>query len=354
MTYPEVRRAILLVAALYLLFRFVNAVLAILFLFFIVFILAMALNPVVNWLCARRVPRTVAAAGIGALFLGMLALAGALIVPAAIEQTAQFVRDAPRYWSEGLQRAEGLLGRVPFLRARIAQGGALGEQVLTYAGQLLKQAGRFGLSAAGVVFALFLVFTLTIYTLATPRPLVQGFLGALSEPVRERAKAALVRIAHQMRAWVAASLLLGLAVALVVWLGLTLLGVPNALLLAVLAFFGEFVPNFGPVVSAIPAVLIAFAVSPTMALWVILLYVIIQQLENQILVPLIMSGQLELHPVSVAFFVLVMGSLAGVMGALLAVPIAAVVKVLYEEFYFKPRHPDERAIRGDADAVLQA
>ena len=135
---------------------------------------------------------------------------------------------------------------------------------------------------------------------------------------------------------------------------MTLLGVPNALLLAVLAFFGEFVPNFGPVVSAIPAVLIAFAVSPTMALWVILLYVIIQQLENQILVPLIMSGQLELHPVSVAFFVLVMGSLAGVMGALLAVPIAAVVKVLYEEFYFKPRHPDERAIRGDADAVLQA
>ena len=156
------------------------------------------------------------------------------------------------------------------------------------------------------------------------------------------------------RAWVIASILLGVSVGILVWLSTSLLGLPNTLLLAVLAFLGEFVPNFGPIFAAGPAVLAAFAISPQMAVWVVLLYLVIQQVENQLLVPLIMAGGLRLHPVTVALFILAMGSLAGIVGAILAAPTAAIVKVLYEEFYHLPRHPDQDAISRDADQILAA
>ena len=104
--------------------------------------------------------------------------------------------------------------------------------------------------------------------------------------------------------------------------------------------------------AAIPAILIAFAVSPITALWVAVLYVAIQQVESYLLAPLIMGKQLHLHPITVAFFVLVMGALAGLIGAILAVPTAAILRVLYEEFYYKPRHPDEEAITRDANEVI--
>ncbi|MBI3946615.1 MAG: AI-2E family transporter [Armatimonadetes bacterium] len=354
MTYGEVKRAILLVAVLYLAFQFIGAVTAILFLFFAVFLFAMALNPVVTWLQRRRVPRAVGAGLIALVALGVLSLVGWLVIPPMIAEARAFIIALPDYWQAIQTRAEGLAARVPFLRGRVVEGAGLTRDLARYAQQALAQLGQYTLTAATAIGALVLLFILTIYTLAKPRPLVAGLLGAVPEPYRGPTRTALVRIAGQARAWVVASLLLGAIVAVLVWLGLALLGVPNALLLASLAFLGEFVPNFGPLAAAIPAVLVGFAVSPLTALWVVILYLVIQQVEAQLLTPLVMGGRLELHPVSIAFFILVMTGLIGIVGALLAVPIAATAKILYEEFFYKPRHPDEDDIRHDADDVIAA
>jgi putative permease len=354
MSYPEVRKAILLVAGLYLLYRFVGTVTAILFLFFAVLILAMALNPIVNWLAARRVPRAAGAVLIALALLALLTVAALVIVPPMVAQGEQFVRDAPGYWAAAQSRVERILERFPVVRERLATDGQLGQEIVQHASNLIRSAGRYTVTAAGLVFALLLALILTVYALAQPCPLVKGLLGAVPAEHREKTRTALIRIASQVRAWVVASVLLGAVVAFVAWLGLTLLGVPNALLLAMLAFFGEAVPNFGPIVAAIPAILIAFAVSPITALWVAVLYVAIQQVESYLLAPLIMGKQLHLHPITVAFFVLVMGALAGLIGAILAVPTAAIARILYEEFYYKPRHPDEEAITRDANEVIAA
>lgn len=354
MSYSDVRRAILLVALLYLAFRFIGAVTAILFVFFAVFVLAMALNPIVTWLTRHRVPRFAAAILIALLLIVAVALLGWIVIPPMVQEAQDAIQQAPEYWNRAEARLEGLGQRVPFLRERLSPGGDFGRQLVQYGTTILTRAGSFTVTAAGVLFTLALVFILTIYTLASPRPILAGLLGAVPGDYREPTRSALIRIVRQMRAWVIASLILGAVVAFLAWLGLTLLGVPNALLLATLAFFGEFVPNFGPIVAAIPALLLALTVSPITALWTLVIYVIIQQVESYLLAPLILGGRLELHPVTVAFFVLVMGALVGVVGALLAVPVAAIVKILYEEFYYKPRHPDQEAIDHDAEAVLAA
>lgn len=352
--HVELRRTLLLAAGLYLLIRFVAAVAGILLLFLAVFLLAMALNPTVTWMERQRVPRPAAAALLALLFLGISAVIGWLLVPPVIEEAQSLLQSAPAYWRAAQGRVDDLLGRAPWLRERLRPSGVLGRQVLEYLANAARQAGQYTLNVVGAFAAAVIVLILATYTVAKPRPLLDGLLGALPEHYRRPARTALIRIGHQVRAWLFASVLVGAIVASAVWSGLTYLGVPNALLLAGFAFFGEFVPNIGPIVAAVPAVLLALTIGPTAALWVVLLYLVVQQVESYVLTPLILGGRLELHPVSIAFFVLVMGSLLGLAGALVAVPVAAITKILYEEFYYKPRHPDQEAIAGDSEDVLAA
>jgi predicted PurR-regulated permease PerM len=106
----------------------------------------------------------------------------------------------------------------------------------------------------------------------------------------------------------------------------------------VLSGFVEIVPTVGPIISAVPPTLVALTVSPTKALWVLGLYTFIQQLESNILVPWIMSNKVRLHPVTLLFFLLGMAEFLGVFGALIATPLAAVLKVLYMELYYRRIH----------------
>ena len=118
-------------------------------------------------------------------------------------------------------------------------------------------------------------------------------------------------------------------------LGLWAIGVPNSLLFGILAGLGEAVPVVGPIVTCVPPFLVMLATDPLRAFWVIVLFMLIQQIEGNILVPRIMSSAMDLHPVPVLFAVVVMGSLTGPIGLLLAIPILAIGKIVVEETYFK-------------------
>lgn len=125
--------------------------------------------------------------------------------------------------------------------------------------------------------------------------------------------------------WMQGQLLLGLLVGVLVYLGLTLLGVRYALILALLAAIFELIPIFGPLLAAIPGVLFAFIQTPLLAVWAVLLYVIVQQMENHLIYPLVVRKAVGVPPLLVIIALLVGGKLAGFMGFLLAVPVAAAI-----------------------------
>jgi predicted PurR-regulated permease PerM len=192
----------------------------------------------------------------------------------------------------------------------------------------------------GGLVGLLFVFVVGLFIVASPRPLVRGVLVLTPPEYRERAARALGRIVSQLESWAVATLILMVAVGFLTWIGLRFVAhVPNALLFSVLAGFGEAVPTVGPIVTAIPPAVAAFADEPRKALWVAGVFLVVQQLENNLLVPFIMGRSLKLHPVSIMFFVLAFGSLLGVAGALLAVPATIVTKVLFDEFYAAPHAP---------------
>jgi len=144
------------------------------------------------------------------------------------------------------------------------------------------------------------------------------------------------RVTNKISAWLGGQLLLSGIIGSTAALGLFLMGVPFFWVLALIAAIGELIPIVGPILSAVPAVIVALSVKPALALAVILFFVAQQQLENHLLVPKIMQRQVGISPVFVIIALLIGGSLLGVIGAILAVPTAAILQVLFEETLAEP------------------
>jgi len=143
----------------------------------------------------------------------------------------------------------------------------------------------------------------------------------------------LTRIQHKMGGWLRGQFLLSLIIFVMVYVGLLILGVPYALVFAIIAGIFEIIPFLGPILGALLPVLFSFTISPTRALMVVALFFVVQQLENHLIVPKVMSISTGLNPVVVLLVILVGMQLGGILGALLAVPIATTVAVFLEDFF---------------------
>jgi predicted PurR-regulated permease PerM len=159
---------------------------------------------------------------------------------------------------------------------------------------------------------------------------------------------------QQMQAWIKATLINGAITGISTGLLLHFIGVQPAMVFGTLAFFGEFVPNIGPAVTSLPALFVALGSGPEKAGLTLLAIAFVQQVESNLLVPFIMGRHMELHPVAIVFSALAMGSLFGIVGAVLAVPTAAAAKILIDEFYLRPRNVIMADIEAEADTVVES
>ncbi len=350
----ELAKLLLLAFLLWLAWRFFSAVAWVLLVAGLVLVLAMVFSPVVSWFERRHLPR-----GVGALVLAVLLLtvAGAIalwLIPPLLQQTSVFIAAFPTYWHRLLAWATRFTARYPDVQrfftpaqALPAEVGRAAEAALATLPGLVR---RVLVDLGGVV----LVFVMTLFVLADPRRLLVGLFAAVPQPWRGPVANALHVTAQQMRVWAWSSSLIGSIEALTVWVGLSLLGVQPALLLAALVFFGEFLPYIGPIAAALPALLVALAVGPFTGLWTLLLYLFIHVVESSLLIPFITSRQMEFHPLAVAFAIIMLGEVYGIIGAVLAVPLLATLKAFYLELYVRRRLLSQEELERYADVVLEA
>jgi len=139
-------------------------------------------------------------------------------------------------------------------------------------------------------------------------------------------------VEDKLGAWLRGQIVLSLAIGVITWFVLTILGIPFALPLAILAGFLEIIPTIGPIIAAIPAVIVAFAISPFMGLVVMLAYVGIQVAENNILVPKIMQKAVGLNPVVILVAILIGANLMGIIGALLSIPLVSAAIIIFRAY----------------------
>lgn len=298
----------------------------VLLLVFAALLLATLVRIPTDWLIRRTGMRDPLAFGISlASLLTLLALAGWLLGAAVSEQAGQLAEQLPM--------------AIESMRERIPQSEWMPEALLNPSSLLEGNEGRLlgrGLSAlsatAGALGSLFILVLMAFFFAAQPGLYVRGLTHMIPIASRERAGEVLREVNMTLRHWLGGQLALMLLVAVLTVLGLKLIGVEYALALGMLAGLLTFIPFLGPIVAAVPAVIIGVADSPKTALYVVLLYVGIQAVEGA-LGPLVQQKAVHLPPVLLLFGQIVAGLLVGIGGVVLATPITAVLMVLTQMLY---------------------
>lgn len=189
------------------------------------------------------------------------------------------------------------------------------------------------LGLAGQIIELIVVPVLAFYFLRDWRLLRDNFVNAFPIPARAKTRQIVDEMGIVVSAYIRGQVLVSVVMGIVVFIGMMFLGVSYPLVLGLVAALTEAIPVVGPIIGAVPALLLAFLESPALAVKVLVFYVIIHQLENNVIVPSIMKATLELHPVSVIISLLIGAHVAGVLGMLVAVPVTAMLKVLYKHLW---------------------
>jgi predicted PurR-regulated permease PerM len=202
---------------------------------------------------------------------------------------------------------------------------------------------------ASTIFAILLL----VFALANPRPLVAAYLALAPDRYREQAHRTLARLMRQMTAWARGVAINGVITGVSIGVLLWLIGVQPALIFGVFAFLGEFLPNVGAFIVSIPILLVALSMGATKFWLALLVIVVVYQVELNVLVPGVLGKEMRLHPVNILFFTLATAELFGLLGVFLAVPAAALVQIVIDEFYLQPRKPNYAALDREAAALVE-
>lgn len=195
----------------------------------------------------------------------------------------------------------------------------------------------------GVLANIYIVVLLVAYFLINPHPYANGIIALFPIKKRPRIQETIRKVYRTLQLWLEGKLMSMLAVGVLTILGLYILGIPLALTLGLLAGLLSFIPNFGPILSAIPAILVAFTHNPVSALYVILLYIAVQTLESNIITPIIQRHMIHLPFAMILLAQVTFGILTGFLGLILATPIAAAIIVAVRMLYVHDVLGDEEA-----------
>lgn len=325
-------RTVLIVLAVW----FVYLIKDIIALLFIAIVMVAAMDPIVYRLHRRKIPRVVGVSIVYFCLLAVIGLIASFLVPTLVAQFEEFVRNLPDI-ARGLENS--FQGLNAFFQA---QHIALSTQSLlsdfgaeasgSFGGIFTATVGIFSFFVAAII-----VLVMAFYMAIKEDGIKNFIVSVVPEKHKEYAGSLELRVQRKIGRWMLGQIFLMVIVFLLDFIGLSILGVPFALTLAILAGLMEIVPYIGPIVSAVPAVIVGLSVSPLTGFFVLILYIIVQQFEGHILLPQVMKKAVGLHPIATILALLIGLKLGGIPGAVLAIPIATAVSVFLGDLFEKPK-----------------
>lgn len=323
---------------------FIKAVLIVLGLWFLWFIrdivaifvasvlLAALIEPFASWFAARRIPRGLAVLIVYTCLLSLSAIFVLLFVPIVSEQGSQLVANFSSSYSQAMES----LGQMRQLSADYGFADNLTSSLTALQTGIADSFGSFFSTVWGViggVAATFIVLVLSFYMVVEEERMRNYFRSLAPIEYQPYVAHLMKKMSRKMGEWLRGQIILGVIVGVAVYIGLTILGVKYALVLALIAGILEVIPYVGPIIALVPALIVGFAQSPIIGLAVIILYLIVQQLENNILVPKIMQKATGLNPIISILALLVGLKAGGLAGAILAIPLAMMGVVILEDLF---------------------
>lgn len=325
-----------IVFGFWILYRFYQVV----FILFIAIVIGTVIRPAVTWLNQRGISKKW---GVILVFLGLLAmliLFALLLFPLIVDQGTTIAAVVPKYFQDlrvWMSTSTNLmvvrLGNfLPRSLATIKPGQQTGEETLASAEQAL---GYIASATNTIIIATAILLLVFYWTLEGPR-YIQSLLQLIPKGQRNNISEIISAMETKIAFYIGGQTILSLVVGIMALIAYLLIGLPNAIALAFVAGIFEAIPMVGPLLGAIPAAVIAFSISPSKLIWVVVATVIIQQLENNLLVPGIMRKAVGINPLVSLLAIFAFSSIFGIAGAVMAIPMAAIVQILLNRFVFDP------------------
>jgi predicted PurR-regulated permease PerM len=303
---------------------------------FIAVIFAASIEPAVDWMERKKIPRSI---GVLAVYLLVFSLVGIFIyflIPPLVNQFNNFIQDFPFYAEKINQAFSGLESYAQ------SHNFSLGSENLleTIGGNISQTSTKIFTTTIGVFsgfISIIVVLSLTFY-MSMKKDGIQCLVHCLVPCQHQEYASDLVnRMKIKIGKWMQGQILLMFIVFICYFIVLYFLKVPYALVLAIFGGVLEIIPYLGPIISAIPAIILGFFVSPLTGLLVLVFYILIQQLENHVMVPQIMKKAVGLNPIVVILVLLIGAKIGGTMGAILSIPVATVINVFLQDVFFKKK-----------------
>ncbi|HZB95338.1 MAG TPA: AI-2E family transporter [Herpetosiphonaceae bacterium] len=335
------------VAGFYLIFRFVN----VLFVFFVAIVLATAMRPAVLWLERRRIPQWSSVLSIYLVFGLLLAGVFALLVPLLIDQGSQIVKDVPAYYQEARGQLRGsdsqILRRLgtnlpPHLDLSLLTGKTRQQAASTGDQQsVVSQAVAYLTSFVWSLFGIIAVFLIAFFWTLDRDLIVRTGLMIVPVDKRDTAREVWETAELKVGAYIRGQGLVMLTIGILCGIAYFLIGLKSALILSILACIFEAIPYVGPILTALVVLLVTLSESPEKIWWAVGALAVIYQTEGAILVPRIMDRAVGVNPIVILLAIAAFGSLFGIPGAILAIPLAAIIQVLLDRWML---HQDDQPI----------
>lgn len=294
------------------------------------------LNPVVDFLERCKFPRTLAIFTIFFVFLGLIVLIIAIGAPALGQQIKELIADVPKYFDQ-LQRFFNEFSDSAVFQWVLTQEYVTLENIEQWVmDALVKLPDAFSAGIAGILsivanIALVIgtVPFLLFFMLKDGHKLPGAIVRFLPPAYRNEGLKILKDMSSTLQTYIQGQFIVALCVGTLSYIGYIIIDLPYALILALIVALTNIIPYLGPVLGAAPAVIIALFDSPLLALLTIVVAVVAQQIESNLISPLVIGNKLQMHPVTIIIILLVAGNIAGVVGMILGVPFYAVTKVIF-------------------------
>ena len=330
----------------WLLYRFNQVV----FILFIAILMGTVIRPAVAWLHRRGLPRIAGGILVYLLLFALLIGFVLLLVPLIVEQGTTIAAAVPGYYQSLhewmvnypnqliVRLSEFLPGTLPSL-GPVQQ---TGPEMIASAGQAL----GYGTSVAKVIFIALVILVLAFHWALDGPQTISSLLLLIPKDRRASTRELVSAMETKVGSYIAGQGVLCLVIGIMALVAYLLIGLPNALVLALVAGLLEAVPMVGPLLGAIPAAMVGLSIAPAKLVWVIVATVVIQQLENSLLVPRVMRKAVGVNPFVSLLAIFAFGSIFGIAGVLMAIPMAAIIQLLLNRFVFGPEAAEPEVSAG--------
>ncbi len=303
----------------------------IILLLFVALLLAGVMYPFVTWMAAHRIPKGVSVLLFYFLLLGFLTASFVLLIPAVARELGMLAGTYSQSfeWLVGVREGfQGISDKYPLVHNLQTSIGGLQQ----YLGQSVQDVLGYLTTLFGGLAGLVVVLVLAFYLIVEESAVKTLFRNLIPTAHQEMVSDVIWRVINRLGDWLRGQLILALVIGVLYFIAFVIIGVPYPILLALFGGLLEFIPYVGPFLAAVPALILAASVSPFVLVLTLIAIVVIQQLENNLIVPKIMQRTVGLNPIISILAVMTGAQTFGIVGALFSIPVATATSVVISEF----------------------